>query len=269
MVNRPVIMRCRALVGVAFCHFRQFQKRVFLPRAARLPRLYCHRPSRRNSCPANRRAWVQRILVQHSPLNLPLSRSEGLAELYSTIEEYGGKNWHRQPHPRLDHLRAGRLPLKNVLAAAPVLQVAKIKRAGTPAEFLLENAFDQSFLEGKKLSSIKPAEGDRYFPFSMQAFWCQASWWSKRYPDAPDAAEPDIRIAKTAHQPPPLPELPGELPTRASPSQSMASAKPPGWPTPGRCRSGLRAVNRSTCCAASRRADSDHQVALAPFGVRL
>ncbi|MCX6586146.1 MAG: hypothetical protein NTX13_06160 [Acidobacteria bacterium] len=56
------------------------------------------------------------LLVKHSQLSLPLSRNEGLAELYSTIDEFGGKIRIGNPIPaHLYQLRTGWLPLKNVL----------------------------------------------------------------------------------------------------------------------------------------------------------
>ncbi len=53
---------------------------------------------------------------------------------------------------------------------------------------------------------------DRYFPL-----YIRATWWSKRCPEAQNAAERFVRIARTADQPPPLPELPGNLPARREP----------------------------------------------------
>lgn len=67
------------------------------------------------------------LVVKHSQLSLPLSRNEGLAELYSNIDEFGGKIRIGNPIPaHLYQLRTGWLPLKNVLknvlAGAPVRQ---------------------------------------------------------------------------------------------------------------------------------------------------
>jgi tetratricopeptide (TPR) repeat protein len=59
-------------------------------------------------------------------------------------------------------------------------------------EFLMQKEYDKAYLELKKLKSIKPAEVDQYFPV-----YIQAAWWSKRYPEAQNAAEQYVRVAKT------------------------------------------------------------------------
>jgi hypothetical protein len=59
-------------------------------------------------------------------------------------------------------------------------------------EFLMQKEYDKSYLELKKLKSIKPSEVDQYFPL-----YIQAAWWSKRYPEAQNAADQYVRVAKT------------------------------------------------------------------------
>jgi hypothetical protein len=79
--------------------------------------------------------------------------------------------------------------LESALQLSPDSHELRISLAG---EFLMQKEYDNSYLELKKLKSIKPTEVDQYFPL-----YIQAAWWSKRYPEAQNAAEQYVRIAKT------------------------------------------------------------------------
>ncbi len=120
-------------------------------------------------------------------------------------------------------------------------------RMSLAGELLIQKEYEKSFLELKKVKSIKPSEVDQYFPI-----YIQAAWWSKRYPEAENAAEQYVRVAKTpeaveraarlqrlaemrepkqvqertlAYVPPPPPDAAGNLPPRQEPEVAGSKAR--------------------------------------------
>jgi hypothetical protein len=104
------------------------------------------------------------------------------------------------PVPEVYKAALGLMPAEARRRDAPALLEAALRvspdshelRMSLAGEFLMQKEYDKSYLELKKLNSIKPSEVDQYFPI-----YIQAAWWSKRYPEAQNAADQYVRVAKT------------------------------------------------------------------------
>jgi hypothetical protein len=104
------------------------------------------------------------------------------------------------PVPEVYQAALGLMPPESRRQDAPAILEAALRlspdshplRMSLAGEFLMQKEYDKSYLELKKLKSIKPSEVDQYFPL-----YIQAAWWSKRYPEAQNAADQYVRVAKT------------------------------------------------------------------------